>query len=189
MRRWVVAISVLALIGCGPEGTLDPGQKPPADTRKAGGKGPVEVTEVSSEVLATALKEQLGTVVLADFWATWCEPCVEGFPHVVGLHKKYAVKGLTCLSVSMDLEGVPGEYKKDKVLDFLKKHEATFPNFILLDPQAIGVRAALEKYFGKGLGIPFSALFARDGKRVWDSRTKRLNDADLETLIEAELAK
>src|SRR5947209_7862380 len=153
MRRLAWAVPVVALsaglVGCGPDGY---GAAPPQPrpTTKTGATGPVEVTEVSAGALAAALKEQKGTVVLADFWATWCEPCIEGFPHVVGLHKKYADKGLTCLSVSMDLEGVPGEYRKDTVLDFLTRHGATFPNFVLLDPKGGDTRATLEAGFGKG---------------------------------------
>lgn len=195
MRRlvWAVPVWVLlvGLIGCGGDGSgngATPSSQAPG--KQAGAKMPVDVTEVSFEALDATLREQRGMVVLVDFWALWCDPCVAGFPHFVELHKKYADKGLTCVSVSMDKQGVIEDYKAERVLAFLKKMDATFPNFILADPDKDATK--LKGRFGKGPGIPFSVLFDREGNRIGDTGPANPNRLTLEQLdkkIEEELAK
>ncbi len=147
----------------------------------------VAVAEVKFDDLDKAVAAKKGKVVLVDFWATWCGPCVKKFPHFVELHKTYKDKGLACVSVSMDKEGPKAAYDKEKVLKYLKEQGAAFPNFIVLSPD--DDEEKLNKRFGKEAGIPFMALFNKEGKRVWDSEQKKLTDEELVKLVEAELAK
>jgi len=49
-----------------------------------------------------SLSQFKGKVVLIDFWATWCPPCVKSIPEVKNLWKKYKDKGLVILGVSLD---------------------------------------------------------------------------------------
>jgi thiol-disulfide isomerase/thioredoxin len=158
-----VLAAVLGLAGCAGEAA----PVPAGAERKTGAKtATVEVTEVRYASLETALNEQKGTVVLVDFWATWCGPCVKKFPHLVELHQKYADQGLTCISVSLDRTS-PEPGSKEDILDFLKKKGATFPNFIMTDPKADDEQ--LSKKFGWDGPLPHMALFDRSGKRVWTS--------------------
>jgi thiol-disulfide isomerase/thioredoxin len=160
-----VLAAVLGLAGCAEE-TAATARGPAPVERKAGAKSAtVELAEVRAAALERALDEQRGTVVLVDFWATWCGPCVKKFPHFVELHKKYAADGLTCVSVSLDRAGVPGS--NEEILKFLTQKGATFPNFVLTEPQAD--EELLGKKFGPFEGIPYMALFDRSGKRVWTS--------------------
>jgi thiol-disulfide isomerase/thioredoxin len=48
------------------------------------------------------LSDHLGKVVLVDFWATWCPPCIEELPNVLATYAKYKNKGFVILGVSLD---------------------------------------------------------------------------------------
>lgn len=176
--RFLPAVALVAgtLVGC------DTG-----DARKDKSPGAVDVEEIRAAALAAALKEQKGKVVVVDCWATWCAPCVKKFPHLVEMHKKYADKGLVCVSLSMDKSGPSDGYSKDKVLAFLKDKGAAFPNFILAEPDKD--EKAVQKLLGDFAGIPYMTVFDRSGRRVWASDERpKLSDEQLEKKIEALLA-
>lgn len=145
--------------------------------------GPVEVTEVRADGLERALDERKGKVVLVDFWATFCPPCRERFPHFVETQNKYADKGLACMSVSMD-KLWRGSYRPANVLTFLQENGASLPNFV-----ATGDEQKIRDRFGLRDSIPFMALFNKAGRKVWDWGQEKLNDDELDKLIESELAK
>lgn len=66
-----------------------------------------------------------GRVVLVNFWATWCPPCVEEMPSLERLHRTLGPEGLVVLGVSIDEDG-------GALQDFVKRAGVTFP--ILRDP-------------------------------------------------------
>ncbi len=48
--------------------------------------------------------EHKGEVIYLDFWATWCPPCLQSFPWMSEMQRKYADKKLRVLAVSIDIE-------------------------------------------------------------------------------------
>ena len=52
------------------------------------------------------LSDFKGKVVIVDFWATWCQPCVIMIPWFVEFHKRYGPQGLEIVGVAMDEEGL-----------------------------------------------------------------------------------
>lgn len=73
------------------------------------------------------LESLKGKLVLVDFWATWCVPCVKAMPEIQKLHAQYAAKGFTVVGISIDEEGAK------KVSPFLAKSKVKFTYPILLD--------------------------------------------------------
>jgi len=79
-----------------------------------------------------------GRLVLLNFWATWCLPCVEEMPSLERLHRALAPRGLVVLSVSADED-------EGTLRSFLKRVPVSFP--VLRDP---GGRVAASRYVIKG---------------------------------------
>ena len=92
-----------------------------------------------------------GKVVVVNFWATWCVPCVEEIPGFNSLHREFGPKGVVVLGVAMDDEG------KQLVEPFLKKHPMDYA-------VALGSEAVTKKF---GLdALPVTLVFDRSGKQV-----------------------
>ncbi len=74
-----------------------------------------DVKDLDGKPLAIA--NYKGKVVMLDFWATWCGPCVGEVPNVAAVYQKYHDKGFEIIGISLDREG-----DKDKLISFTKEH-------------------------------------------------------------------
>jgi peroxiredoxin len=108
------------------------------------------------------LSDHRGKVVMVNFWATWCPPCLEEMPAMDRLYRQHKDAGFTLVAVSVDADGT-------KIAPFLTAHKLTFP--VGLDPRmdlanGYAVRA-----------LPSSFIVGRDGNlaalaigpRHWDN--------------------
>jgi peroxiredoxin len=95
-----------------------------------------------------SLADQKGTVVLVDFWASWCAPCRRAFPAVDQLFADFRSRGFRVIAVNLD-------EKREDATAFLvaRPHEID----VVFDPRGDSARA-----FGLG-GMPSSYLIGRDG--------------------------
>ena len=121
------------------------------------------VTQLKIEPLAPAftlknldgkeinLNDYKGKAVLLNFWATWCEPCLEEMPAMQKVYNILKDKGFVVLAVSIDEAG-----REKNVRTFAKKLGLFFP--ILLDSE----QKVRDKYFHNGL--PTSYLINAKGK-------------------------
>src|ERR1700679_1654512 len=48
-----------------------------------------------------------GKVVLIDFWASWCAPCIIEIPHLIDYEKRYAPRGFAVIGISLDDSAAP----------------------------------------------------------------------------------
>jgi len=74
-------------------------------------KVPLELSFTAADGTKVDVAKLRGKVVIIDFWASWCAPCMEAVPDVVALYKKLHGKGLEIVGISLDedkgaMEGV-----------------------------------------------------------------------------------
>jgi peroxiredoxin len=94
------------------------------------------------------------SVVLIDFWATTCDPCLVEMPHIVALYEKYKAQGFVVLAVSLD-----GPETRSQVSSIVHDKKMTFP--VLLDEET----SVVARYNPKK-DMPFSVLIDKNGSIV-----------------------
>jgi len=115
VRRVSVLIGLLAVLLAG----CYSGSRPPHIGRNA-----PDFTVQDSDRKIT-LSELRGKVVVLNFWATWCAPCVEELPSLVNLQQKMRNKGITVLAVSVDQdESLYRRFVQDHNLNLLTVRDA-----------------------------------------------------------------
>jgi len=112
-----------------------------------------------------------GKVVVVNFWATWCVPCIREIPSFNKMHKDFATEGVAILGVNGDNEDA------ERIRTFLKKHPMDYP--VALGSEALGTQFNLDV-------LPVTLVFDRTGKQ-----TKRFegfaSEADLLSAVKQAL--
>jgi peroxiredoxin len=101
---------------------------------------------------SVSLEGYKGKVLIIDFWATWCPPCVKEIPHFVELYDSYKDQGLVIVGVSVDRGG------PSVVESFVAKNNVTYP----VAMANMDVVDAYEIYSG----IPTTYIVDRNGMIV-----------------------
>jgi thiol-disulfide isomerase/thioredoxin len=65
---------------------------------------PIELAFTAPDGRKVDMQKLKGKVVLIDFWASWCGPCMSAMPEVVALYKKYQPEGLEIVGINLDKE-------------------------------------------------------------------------------------
>ncbi|MEM9915052.1 MAG: redoxin domain-containing protein [Planctomycetota bacterium] len=107
-----------------------------------------------------------GRLVVVEFWATWCGPCVEMIPHLKKMNNTYEDQGVVMISVSVDDDtGAARRMIRQRKMDWvmvLNKDQETRPN---------------GEFFSGRYGIPHAFLISPDGDLLWNGHPARLETA------------
>lgn len=115
-------------------------------------------------------------VVVLNFWATWCRPCVEELPEFEKLHAEYKDKGVKVILANLDFNSKV----ETTVKDFLVRKNLQSDLVHVTNTDANEwISLASEKWSG---AIPFTLIFV-DGKKVWHHEDKTTFE-ELVTIIQ-----
>ena len=123
-----------------------------------------------------AMSRWKGGLVVVNFWATWCPPCVEEMPDLQRVHDDYLGRGVTVVGLGID---APSALRR-----FREQHGLTMPLY------AAGAAGSdVGRALGNGSGaLPYTVLIDRDG-RIVHARLGQIRPAELRDWLNAQLGK
>jgi thiol-disulfide isomerase/thioredoxin len=120
---------------------------------------------------AQALAQWRGKVMVVNFWATWCPPCLKEIPEFVRMQDKLGKQGLQFVGIAID--------NRAKVREFAAKYRINYPVLI-------GETGAIElaRVAGNELGaLPFTVILDREGRLI-GTELGGLNEQKLTEIIQ-----
>lgn len=121
-----------------------------------------------------ALQRLLGRPVVANFWATWCAPCVEEMPHLDALSKSFS--NIQFVGIGIDTAS--------NISQFITKIPVSYPLYV-----AGHAGIALVRELGNAAGgLPFTVLLDAEG-RIFDTILGQVSPEDLSVRIDRLVAK
>lgn len=96
-----------------------------------------ELPKLAGDTLAR--RDLLGTIVVLDFWGTWCGPCRQALPSVQRMHDRWRAKGVSVQTVDVEFEPRTVAEQRSLVRDFMQENGYTFP--VVMDHDGLLVQA------------------------------------------------
>lgn len=122
---------------------------------------PVTVTDWIKGKPIDIIKDSRGKVVVLEFWATWCAPCIQLIPKHTALYKRYKDKGMVLVAVTDSGQG----QQLKSVQDFVTQQGDRMDYPVAFDRTQ---KANMEYVVGTGaVGIPHVVVIGKDGRVAW----------------------
>ena len=142
-----------------------------------GGKSAPAFTLQDLNGKSVSLADFRGKVIILDFWATWCPPCIKEIPDFIELYKQYEDKGFAMVGISLDQAGI------SVVKSFVQKSKINYP-IMMTDGK-------VDKAYGGITSIPTTFIIDPAGnirKKYVGYNSKAVFENDIKALLpEAEL--
>ncbi|MDX1545958.1 MAG: TlpA disulfide reductase family protein [Rhodothermales bacterium] len=154
-------LALLLLPACEPAGEDEPlGEAAPATPQEAAPAAPTAAADLGPAPAFTlptlggdslSLRDYRGEVVLLNFWATWCTPCIAEMPDLTALHEELEPHGLTVVGISVNEEAA-------LIQPFAERLNVTYP--LALDDGSVA------EAYGGVWALPTTYLIDADGQIV-----------------------
>ena len=138
--------------------------------RSPGAEALESATFVDLQGMKRALTEWRGKVVVANFWATWCAPCLEEIPLLIAARR--AQKSIEVVGIAID--------QTAKVQQFVVKMKIDYP-ILLAESQGLDLIRTLGNRSG---GLPFTVFLDRSGRPA-STKIGVLRQAELDSTLAA----
>ncbi len=142
-----------------------PGQEQYWDARLKVGTNPFAFESKDLKGQPISLAAYKGKVVIMDFWATWCGPCVASLPELKGAYDKYHSQGLEVVGISLDED-------KNALTSFIKARQMPWPQIF----DGKGWQSRVPGVYGVK-AIPFMLIIGKDGKIASVNPRGKIEDA------------
>jgi thiol-disulfide isomerase/thioredoxin len=121
---------------------------------------PVTIENIDTSGIKELVRNKSDKLRLINVWATWCGPCVQEFPDFIVLDRIYRSRQFEFISINADKLS-----RKDNVLKFLQKNEASNKNYIFSsDNNSALVEAVDPKWTG---ALPYTLLVEQGGNIIY----------------------
>jgi thiol-disulfide isomerase/thioredoxin len=151
-------------------------QASPAPAEPASAAPVTQIRTVTAKQIRALVDDRKGKVVVVNFWASWCPPCVREFPAIIKVHEQYHGKGLDMFAVSLNSpEEMPD------VEQFLQTYKPPFPIYLADLQDETFNESVLEEWYGE---MPMTLVFDTSGQRVLAHRSELTYD-ELSSKVEA----
>jgi thiol-disulfide isomerase/thioredoxin len=139
---------------------------------------------VTHEEWQQALAAHRGEIVVVDYWATWCLPCLERFPRMVELARRHEGDGVAFIAFALDDLDDAGAMQQAEA--FVREQGGPIEHYVTREP----IPVAFERL--DLLGIPAVHLYGRDGtlarKLTADDPNAQFTDEDVARAVAELLA-
>ncbi len=145
---------------------------PPGPVESPGGKSAPSFTLQDLNGKPVSLSDFKGKVIVLDFWATWCPPCVMEMPHFIELYEQYKDQGFAMVGISLDHQGI------SVVKSFVRKYQVNYP-ILMTDGR-------VDKAYGGIPSIPTTFVIDSAGnirQKYVGYRDKAVFEADIKAFL------
>jgi thiol-disulfide isomerase/thioredoxin len=143
-----------------------------------------EIRQLDHAAWQQLLAGHEGEIVVVDFWATWCLPCLDRFPAMVELSDRYSDRGVTFIAFSLDDLEDAGAMQHAR--RFVNEQGGRIEHYVTAEP----ITDAFDQ-LGL-LGIPAVYVYDREGKLArrltTDDPNHQFTDEDVERAVSELLA-